>query len=304
VVTKPLLVRWVHGEEGEDVWHSKTRGVSSLLLTHHVLLLVCASGDAKWVTEQREGDGEGARCGWTYIRGAADDHQSWGLGLTAELFWRNVEELTEDTIALSEVEERVRRIVSSDITAGTVVHGPRHFAIPVANGGVIHCFIGGMTGEALAREHTRRFGMTGACCMLIEEKRLPTPTPIVEQRDYDIAQVLHVTIDSRSTKFGVQRALPILLAHLNAMPSSEGAVMRVTLGTRRDEELHLIACVAVALRVETMDDPSRLSKRALRCHEAVVGEVLGPSALLRSEMIQLNRYFLSSTREDCIATGN
>ena len=73
--------------------------------------MICASGDAHWgiptkkktshTQQQNPAPADEShedtvappskfqRMGWTYIPGAADDSDTWGLGLTSALFWKN-----------------------------------------------------------------------------------------------------------------------------------------------------------------------------------------------------------------------
>ena len=72
------------------------------------IVLWSASGDA---------DTTRPRQGWSYVPGAADDHQSWAMGLDEATFWRHVGQLTDDTLAHHEVTELVKEIVASEAPA-------------------------------------------------------------------------------------------------------------------------------------------------------------------------------------------
>ncbi|CUF13110.1 initiator tRNA phosphoribosyl transferase, putative [Bodo saltans] len=112
----PLTIVWLHGEDDDASWRKAADSVQLLSHNHHVLVLVCASGDATWGAAAKEGDLPPARHGWTYVRGAADDHQSWGMGLTCEIFWEHVDALTDPALSLDDVEESVEQIVKETIS--------------------------------------------------------------------------------------------------------------------------------------------------------------------------------------------
>ncbi|QLL31139.1 hypothetical protein HG536_0A09560 [Torulaspora globosa] len=67
-------------------------------------------------------DGIDKRYGFTYVQGAADDHELWSQGLTAQLFWSDIDYLRDSNRSEQEIESRVAELVfkndcaSKDIT--------------------------------------------------------------------------------------------------------------------------------------------------------------------------------------------
>lgn len=56
-------------------------------------------------------DGTDKRNGFTYVQGAADDHELWSDGLTAEMFWENYETLTDPENSDDQLEKIVEQII-------------------------------------------------------------------------------------------------------------------------------------------------------------------------------------------------
>lgn len=83
---RPLKCAWVSaadGETGEEALLNIGRHAvhRSGNVTHDTLVLLCASGDTIKVRP---------RGGWFYVTGGADDHESWGQGLSPTLFWSHI----------------------------------------------------------------------------------------------------------------------------------------------------------------------------------------------------------------------
>lgn len=57
-------------------------------------------------------DGIDKRYGFTYVQGAADDHELWSQGLTSQLFWSNIHLLRDPNHSEQEIEDRVSELVS------------------------------------------------------------------------------------------------------------------------------------------------------------------------------------------------
>ncbi|QLQ81258.1 hypothetical protein HG537_0F00190 [Torulaspora globosa] len=56
-------------------------------------------------------DGIDKRFGFTYVQGAADDHELWSQGLTAQLFWSDVDYFRDSNRSEEEIESRVAQLV-------------------------------------------------------------------------------------------------------------------------------------------------------------------------------------------------
>lgn len=56
-------------------------------------------------------DGIDKRYGFTYVQGAADDHELWSQGLTAQLFWSDIDYLRDSNRSEQEIESRVAELV-------------------------------------------------------------------------------------------------------------------------------------------------------------------------------------------------
>lgn len=95
---RPLCPVFVHPPEIPQV---------SLGTTQHSVVLVCASAV------------EGPQLSpLTYVQGAGDDHESWALGLTPELYWRNERELSAIRYDRASVASLVEQIVAQAETSG------------------------------------------------------------------------------------------------------------------------------------------------------------------------------------------
>ncbi|CCD27224.1 tRNA A64-2'-O-ribosylphosphate transferase NDAI_0K00350 [Naumovozyma dairenensis CBS 421] len=60
-------------------------------------------------------DGVDKRYGFTYVQGAADDHELWSCGLTPELFWSHINYLGNPTHSDDELMEYVRHMIEMKI---------------------------------------------------------------------------------------------------------------------------------------------------------------------------------------------
>ncbi|AGO11032.1 AaceriAFR451Cp [[Ashbya] aceris (nom. inval.)] len=56
-------------------------------------------------------DGVDKSQGYTYVQGAADDHELWANGLTPSLFWANAQLLADESLPEQTLEEHAQRIV-------------------------------------------------------------------------------------------------------------------------------------------------------------------------------------------------
>ncbi|AET39651.1 tRNA A64-2'-O-ribosylphosphate transferase Ecym_4623 [Eremothecium cymbalariae DBVPG len=82
------------GEVLGNVWQSEQNSIPVILCT--------ASYQCQ--------DGEDKHHGFTYVQGAADDHELWANGLNPEIFWKNIEFLGDPDKSEFELEDFVQRI--------------------------------------------------------------------------------------------------------------------------------------------------------------------------------------------------
>lgn len=231
----PFTIMWLHGEDSDDTWESAASVMAKLAVDHHVLVLVCASGDASW---RPQGDhvhsGAGSRQGWSYVRGAADDHQSWGMGLTCDLFWDNVDALTNPQLSLDEVEEVVRGVVAAttvkrSVAATTADEAWKALldvmraAQPIAQSSknvALSCVLGVEEQSPLSANPSELLAVLEGCLVVGELSPLPTNAPalifLVSAKLKDPAprcttfrtlRIMVMEVDACSTKFGIQRSL-------------------------------------------------------------------------------------------------
>ena len=116
------------------------------------IVLMCASGDTTKVRP---------RAGWFYVTGGADDHETWGRGLTPNVFWDNVGAILHpngptapmpaDVIISARMQEaidahaeRCRRLAAgegdgSSGEGGAASSEGRHRWFPISSRVVVHC---------------------------------------------------------------------------------------------------------------------------------------------------------------------
>jgi hypothetical protein len=321
----PLSTVWVHGEDDDATWRQAVDTVLQRCVNHHVLVLVCASGDPHWGSPNESSmNTVTGRQGWSYVRGAADDHESWGMGLTCDVFWEHVDALTDAALSLDDVETVVSEIVTkarslattpsaspqdmrkellsalstaihipvprrTTLTLQTVVGVDRqsHLCSPLKSFEVLNA---AASAASSATQHR-------SVIMLIDGKRKdPAPTWTL----FPAIDVVVVEVDCTSAKFGIQRALPSCLEWLDGAlrrtieSDAPAHISLMCVDAERDG--HIVAAVAVAMLAH-LEPSARHTKASLRVHQAAVADALGPRCIHRTDMIQLNRHFLSSECE-------
>ncbi|KAK3255919.1 hypothetical protein CYMTET_34924, partial [Cymbomonas tetramitiformis] len=80
---KPLRVLWI--SQATAIWTNRLAALHELPFTP--ILLISASTPLQ-KSGPRRGGATTTGYGWSYLPGAGDDEESWGRGLTPELFWR------------------------------------------------------------------------------------------------------------------------------------------------------------------------------------------------------------------------
>jgi hypothetical protein len=321
----PFSTLWVHGEDDDATWRQTVETVLQRCVDHHVLLLVCASGDPQWGSPNEPSiNTVTGRQGWSYVRGAADDHETWGMGLSCDVFWENVDALTDAALSLDDVETVVSEVVAQARSLTTTpsaspqdLHNELlsalstaiHIALPSRTTLTMHTVVGVDRKshlcsplkffEALnAAASAASLNAQGrSVMMLIDGKRKdPAPTWTL----FPAIDAVVVEVDCTSTKFGIQRALPSCLEWLDGAlrrkidSNAPAHISLMCVDAERDG--HIVAAVAVAMLAH-LEPSTRHTKASLRVHQAAVADALGPRCIYRTDMIQLNRHFLSSECE-------
>lgn len=317
---RPLMLRWLHAEQNDEAWSQAVADIGVQSITHHVLVLVCASGDAKW------GGGDEAsplvgRQGWSYIRGAADDHQSWGIGLSCDVFWQHVDDLTKPTLSPEDVEaavtsvvrnaeEQSRRSPSATVSPRSVASalvGARSTRLYDGDRTVIRAIVADVPVLLSSPEAAVRLLENGAQALSVSE--LPVLIALTESRRRDpqprvlqfpILGALVLDVDC-ATKFGIQRAVPVCIRWMEQQRQQrQTAPLDVVIMCSAPSEDHIVAAVAVALmtQLNATEGSCSFSKATIRSCQAVVADALGPRCIHRSDVSQLCRYFLSKEHDN------
>ncbi|CUF13137.1 Hypothetical protein, putative [Bodo saltans] len=141
--------------------------------------------------------------------------------------------------------------------------------------------------------------------MVLSDTKLKDPTP--KTTLFPLMHAAIVEVDSTSTKFGIQRAVPLCLEWLDEQfhhlsndddPSQRVPLSVCLLCVDGERDGHIVAAIATAMQahlhhVLSCGASTRHTKASLRIHQAAVADALGPRCIYRSDMIQLNRHFLS-----------
>ncbi|VEU21319.1 DEKNAAC102797 [Brettanomyces naardenensis] len=100
-VSRPLMPIWLQQKHRNLVDISDVAGMLSPDQPFQPIFLVTASKSCQ--------DGHDKMEGYTYVQGAADDHESWSCGLDAKLFWDNIQTFNaeDDTETVDKISQLV-----------------------------------------------------------------------------------------------------------------------------------------------------------------------------------------------------
>jgi hypothetical protein len=235
--------------------------------------LVCASGDARSQTSTQ--DQIGGRCGWCYIPGAADDHDSWARGLSSTIFWQHCAKHLQQELDDDAVEELIDRAVCNYSATET----------PTAEVHVVKLSPRLALLEAPECPDDQRQRLMPV--VVLREQRSATTLPDVCVPEGEEGRSAIIGIDTQSTGFGLERAL----ASISALCESMRAVMCVEtvtiVGSAR-----LAGSAAVALLAAEKDPRPSEMKEAVKGAQVAVARALGEGALPRTLMKQVNRFLM------------
>eukprot|EP01080_Neovahlkampfia_damariscottae_P010975 gene10975-3682_t len=225
-------------------------------LNFHPLILICASDpsfDEKTFS-------------WRYIQGAGDDHQTWGKGLTPELFWKFEDEILEDEEFISEIIDEKNAKGAADKL--------QNYVKKLTQIGNTNLFIGSSICE-IPSEYATIF-----CCIKPENK--PEISLYVEISD---------SKKNKSLENNLNFAMEFIKEHIK---SSKIAIICST----GNNESVCVACAALALFYNEKNNfdengSKKLSKQYLRSNMSYISSFVTSATPSRNLMKQLNRYFLS-----------
>jgi tRNA A64-2'-O-ribosylphosphate transferase len=247
--------------------------------------LVCASGDCKGQSSVQEQIG--GRCGWwTYIPGAGDDHDGWGRGLTSDVFWRHCDELLQEGLEDDEVQAAVDDLVRCAAAGSeSLAVQPLQEAVRLTETLALRVMPETLHSTPEDVEWKGRLQDVLPALALCEQRSGSTWPDVAEVAGTS-GRAFVVGVDTVSTNFGLERALPSILGLCAQMRgnAAEGSAVTIV-GPAR-----LVGSVAAALLVTAGDDAC--DKRAVRAALAVVSRLLGEGTVPRALAKQLNRFLM------------
>ncbi|KAJ7072815.1 initiator tRNA phosphoribosyl transferase [Mycena amicta] len=240
--------------------------------------IICVSASA---AEGEESAGRRMH-GFSYVQGAGDDHELWGMGLTPELFWQHRTTLLNAERA--DLPELVERVVSEKTRAAP----NRHRGVtPIQRVG--SRLLIGATGELIEYEDGIAYVLVGG--------HQPS-----EDEQQSLPLVLHLTLTSNNKKSQSNSTLSHLLPRSTAFASSQlRAGRRVCFVC--DDGKDISVGLALAVLGEMADDegrildgenvPRAITKQALRTRLEWIIASRPEANPSRATLKRVNEFFMS-----------
>ncbi|KAL3937990.1 MAG: hypothetical protein SGBAC_007011 [Bacillariaceae sp.] len=113
LLTKPIRACWWSNERCHE--DTVLGGVKEQLGLDKYHVIVCCN-PSMYIEDDKPGNKnhiqwQGGDDGFYYTPGAADDHETWALGLTPELFWMHQQQLTDLSLTGTQVEDIIGEVV-------------------------------------------------------------------------------------------------------------------------------------------------------------------------------------------------
>ena len=218
---------------------------------------------------------------WRYIQGAGDDHQTWGKGLTPQLFWKFENEILEDEDFIDEIIDEKNAKGSADKL--------QNFVMKLTQIGKSNIFIGSSFCD-ISDEYSTIFAS-------IKPEKKPKSSIYVEisdsKKNKSLEKNLKLALDFIEENLKCDKKIAIICSTGN---NESVCIACAALISFYDDKCKKISIQILKVSKDNfIEKPiKKPSKQSLRNKISYISSFITSATPSRNLMKQLNRYFLSN----------